>query len=70
MPRHGNFLRLLGFVVRLLLSPHPELQLEQVGLGAAGRFGVVAVAIVEGLAAIVQSVNHVLTLFLLECVFL
>lgn len=70
MPRHGNFLRLLSFVVRLHLSPHPELQLEQVGLGAAGRFGIVAVAIVEGLAAIVQSVNHVLTLFLLECVFL
>lgn len=62
---------LLRLVLRLVgLLPHPELQLQQVGLGTASGFGLIPIAIVEGLTAVIERVDDILALVLLERVLL
>lgn len=53
----------LSFSLRLL--PHPELQLQQVWFRAAGGAGALAVAVIEGLTAVVELVDDALALVLL-----
>lgn len=62
---------LLRLAIRLVgLLSHPELQFQQVGLGTAGGFGLLPIAIVEGLTAVIERVDDVLALVLLKRVLL
>jgi hypothetical protein len=59
----------MSLVLSGVLSSLLHLDPQQVGLGTAGCFGVIAALLVEGIAALVQRVDLCLAFFLFVGVF-